>query len=225
MPVDGKTRKDAWAIVEEFTEGESLRRHMLAVEAGMRGYARMLGEDEETWSLVGLLHDFDYEKYQGPNGHPFVGVQILDKRGWPREVRRAILSHANYTGVPRETRMEKALYAVDELTGFLVACAMVRPSKSFKDLTVASVKKKMKDKSFCAAIDREELKNAAVELGIAFDKHIENVIKFLTPIEGQLGLGAAAAKKEPAPAGKPPTAKRTAPAAKKTARPARKKSR
>jgi putative nucleotidyltransferase with HDIG domain len=194
MPVDGKTRKDAWAIVEEFTDSENLRRHMLAAEAGMRGYARIFGEDEEKWGLVGLLHDFDYEKYQGPNGHPFVGVQILDKRGWPREVRRAILSHADYTGVPRETRMEKTLYAVDELSGFLVACVIVRPSKSFKDLTVASVKKKMKDKSFCAAVDREDLKRAAVDLGIAFDKHVENVIKFLAPIEEELGLGAAAGK-------------------------------
>ena len=197
MPVDGKTRKDAWAIVEEFTDSENLRRHMLAAEAGMRGYARLFSEDEEKWGLVGLLHDFDYEKFQGPNGHPFVGVQILDKRGWPREVRRAILSHANYTGVPRETRMEKALYAVDELTGFLVACAMVRPSKSFKDLTVASVKKKMKDKSFCAAVDREDLKRAAADLGIAFDKHVENVIKVLAPIEGELGLGEAADKEAP----------------------------
>jgi putative nucleotidyltransferase with HDIG domain len=194
MPVDGKTRKDALAIVEEFTDSENLRRHMLGVEAGMRGYARLFGEDEEKWGLVGLLHDFDYEKYQGPNGHPFVGVQILDKRGWPREVRRAILSHADYTGVPRETRMEKTLYAVDELTGFLVACAMVRPSKSFKDLTVASVKKKMKDKSFCAAVEREDLKRAAVDLGIAFDKHVENVIKFLAPIEQELGLGATSEK-------------------------------
>lgn len=203
MPVDGNTREEAWAIVEEFTDGENLRRHMLAVEAGMRGYARMFGEDEEKWGLVGLLHDFDYEKYQGPNGHPFVGVQILDKRGWPREVRRAILSHANYTGVPRETRMEKALYAVDELTGFLVACAMVRPSKSFKDLTVASVKKKLKDKTFCAAVDREELKQAAAELGVAFDKHVENLVKFLAPIEAQIGLGAAAEEKPIGPARKP----------------------
>jgi putative nucleotidyltransferase with HDIG domain len=201
MPVIGKTRADAWAIVTEFTDSENLRRHMLAAEAAMRGYARLLGEDEEMWGAVGLLHDFDYEKYQGPNGHPFVGVQILDKRGWPREVRRAILSHADYTGVPRETKMEKALYSVDELSGFLMACAMVRPSRSFADLTVASVKKKMKDKSFCAPIDREELKKGATEIGVPFDKHLENVIKFLAPIERELGLGAAA-DSSPKPAAK-----------------------
>ena len=201
MPVNEKTREDAWAIVTEFTDGENLRRHMLAAEAAMRGYARLFGENEEMWGIVGLLHDFDYEKYQGPNGHPFVGVQILDKRGYPREVRRAILSHADYTGVPRETRMEKALYAVDELSGFLMACAMVRPSRSFADLTVASVKKKTKDKSFCAPIDREELKRGATDLGLAFDKHVENMIKFLTPIEEKLGLGAAASS-APEPAAK-----------------------
>lgn len=198
------TREDAWAIVKEFTDGEGLRRHMLAVEAGMRGYAKQLGEDVEMWGSVGLLHDFDYEKYQGPNGHPFVGVQILDKRGWPREVRRAILSHADYTGVPRETSMEKALYAVDEMSGFLMACAMVRPSRSFSDLNVASVKKKMKDKSFCAAIDREELKKGAAEFGVTLDKHIENMIKFLAPIEDLLGLGAAASAPAEAPAAKKP---------------------
>ena len=197
MPVNEKTREDAWAIVTEFTDSENLRRHMLAAEAGMRGYARLFGENEEMWGIVGLLHDFDYEKFQGPNGHPFVGVQILDKRGYPREVRRAILSHADYTGVPRETQMEKALYAVDELSGFLMACAMVRPSRSFADLNVASVKKKMKDKSFCAPIDREELKSGASDLGIPFDKHVENMIKFLAPIEVKLGLGAAAATPEP----------------------------
>jgi putative nucleotidyltransferase with HDIG domain len=220
MPVNGKTRKDAWAIVTEFTDSENLRRHMVAVEAAMRGYARQFGEDEETWGLVGLLHDFDYEKFQGPNGHPFVGVQILDKRGWPRDVRRAILSHADYTGVPRETRMEKALYAVDEMSGFLVACAMVRPSRSLTDLNVASVKKKMKDKSFCAAIEREELKHGATDLGIALDKHIENVIGFLAPIEKELGLGAAAAAPR-ADAAKTKSAKPAPKTAAKTKAPAK----
>jgi predicted hydrolase (HD superfamily) len=167
---------------------------MLAVEAAMRGYAAQFGEDIETWGMVGLLHDFDYEKHQGPNGHPFVGVQILDKQGYPREFRRAILSHADYTGVPRESRMEKALYAVDELCGFLVACAMVRPSRSFSDLSVPSVKKKLKDKGFCAPVDREELERGAKDLGIPFDKHVQNVIRFLEPVEKDLGLG------EPKPA-------------------------
>jgi putative nucleotidyltransferase with HDIG domain len=221
MAVDGKSRKEAWEIVTEFTDGENLRRHMLGVEAAMRGYARMFDEDEEKWGLVGLLHDFDYEKYQGPNGHPFVGVQILDKRGWPRDVRRAILSHANYTGVPRESMMEKALYAVDDLTGFLVACAMVRPSKSFADLSVASVKKKMKDKSFCAPVDREDLKEAAADLGIAFDKHVENVIKFLRPVEAELGLGEAAAE-EAAPSPKPAKSPKPARSAKPPAKKAKK---
>ncbi|HKY61135.1 MAG TPA: HD domain-containing protein [Gemmatimonadota bacterium] len=194
MAVDGKTREDAWRLVKEHTESPSLRAHMLAVEAAMRGYAEQFGEDVETWGMVGLLHDFDYEKHQGPNGHPFVGVQILDKQGYPREFRRAILSHADYTGVPRESRMEKALYAVDELCGFLVACAMVRPSRSFSDLSVPSVKKKLKDKSFCAPVDRGELERGAKDLGIPFDKHIQNVIRFLQPVEKHLGLG------EPKPA-------------------------
>jgi putative nucleotidyltransferase with HDIG domain len=189
MAVKGKTRQDAWRLVTEHTDSENLRAHMLAVEAAMRGYADHFDEDVETWGMVGLLHDFDYEKHQGPNGHPFVGVQILDKQGYPREFRRAILSHADYTGVPRESLMEKALYAVDELSGFLVACALVRPSRSFGDLSVQSVKKKMKDKSFCAAVDRGELQRGAKELGVPFDKHVENVIRFLEPIEEELGLG------------------------------------
>lgn len=194
MPVNGKTRADAWALVVEHTDSENLRAHMLAVEAAMSGYADQFGEDPELWGMVGLLHDFDYEKNQGPNGHPFVGVQILDKLGYPREFRRAILSHADYTGVPRESKMEKALFAVDDLTGFLIGCALVRPSRSFGDLKVSSVKKKMKDKAFCAAIEREELKRGAKDLGVPFDKHVTNVISFLEPIEASLGLGTAAAK-------------------------------
>jgi len=194
MPVQGKTRADAWALVVEHTDSESLRSHMLAVEAAMSGYAEQLGEDSELWGMVGLLHDFDYEKNQGPNGHPFVGVQILDKLGYPREFRRAILSHADYTGVPRDSKMEKALFAVDDLSGFLIGCVLVRPSRSFGDLEVKSVKKKMKDQAFCAAIDREELKRGAKELGVPFDKHVTNVISFLEPIEHKLGLGTAAAK-------------------------------
>src|SRR5688500_14472784 len=134
MPVYGKTREEAWTVVTEFTDSESLRAHMLAVEAAMRGYAKKFGEDPEEWGALGLLHDFDYEKFPGDNGHPFVGVQILDKRGWSRDFRRAILSHADYTGVPRESRMEKALFACDELCGFIVACALVRPSRSLSDL-------------------------------------------------------------------------------------------
>ncbi len=189
MPVDGKTRDDAWELVTEYTDGEGLRAHMLAVEAAMRGYAKKFGEDEDWWGILGLVHDFDYEKHQGENGHPFVGVQILDKKGFPREFRRAILSHADYTGVPRESLAEKALYACDELSGFLVACALVRPSRSFKDLTVASVKKKLKDKGFAAACSREDIQRGADDLGVPLDKHIENVISYLKPVEDQLGLG------------------------------------
>ena len=191
MPVDGKTREDAWDLVTEYTDSESLRAHMLAVEAAMRGYAKKFGEDEDWWGILGLVHDFDYEKHQGENGHPFVGVQILDKKGFPREFRRAILSHADYTGVPRESLAEKALYACDELSGFLVACALVRPSRSFKDLTVASVKKKLKDKGFAAAVSREDIQRGADDLGVPLDKHIENVISFLKPVEDRLGLGKA----------------------------------
>jgi putative nucleotidyltransferase with HDIG domain len=194
MAVTGKTREDAWHLVTEYTDSESLRAHMLSVEAAMRGYAKIFNEDVETWGMVGLLHDFDYEKHQGPNGHPFVGVQILDKRGFPREFRRAILSHADYTGVPRESKMEKALYAVDELCGFLIACVLVRPDRSFRELTVPSVKKKMKEKSFCAAVEREDLTRGAKELGVPFDKHVENVIRFLAPVEKDLGLGKPARK-------------------------------
>lgn len=189
MPVDGNTREDAWALVTEYTDSESLRAHMLAVEAAMRGYARKFDEDEEWWGLLGLVHDFDYEKHQGENGHPFVGVQILDKKGYPRDFRRAVLSHADYTGVPRESKAEKALYACDELCGFLVAVALVRPSKSFKDMKLSSVKKKLKDKSFAAAVSREDIEKGAKDLGVPLDDHIKNVISFLAPVEEELGLG------------------------------------
>lgn len=198
MGVTGKTREDAWNLVVEHTDSANLRAHMLAVEAAMRGYAKTLGEDADKWGMVGLLHDFDYEKHQGPNGHPFVGVQILDKAGYPREIRRAILSHADYTGVPRESKMEKALFSVDELTGFLIACVLVRPSKSFEDLSVKSVRKKLKDKAFAAAVSREELEQGAADLGVPFDKHIENVIGFLRAAEESLGLGSAYKEKETA---------------------------
>lgn len=197
MPVDGKTREDAWALVTEYTESESLINHMLAVEAAMRGYARKLGEDEDEWGILGLVHDFDYEKFPGENGHPFTGVQILDKKGFPREFRRAVLSHADYTGVPRESKMEKALFACDELCGFLVAVALVRPSKSFRDMKLKSVKKKLKDKSFAANVSREDIAQGAKHLGVPLDEHIENVIGFLAEVEEELGLGEAY-EKEPA---------------------------
>jgi putative nucleotidyltransferase with HDIG domain len=191
-------RAEALALMHEHTESPSLRQHMLAVEAAMRAYAVKAGEDPEAWGLVGLLHDFDYEKY--PNhehspteGHPAWGVRLLQEKGVAEPVCRAILGHGNYTGVPRDTAMAHTLYAVDELCGFLVACALVRPSRSFGDLEVASVKKKLKDKAFARGVNRDDVTQGAAELGVPLDEHIGFVIQALRPVEGALGLGTAAA--------------------------------
>jgi putative nucleotidyltransferase with HDIG domain len=170
---------------------------MYAVEAAMRAYARKLGEDEETWGVVGLLHDFDYERYPNANRspsdeHPTEGSKILAARGYPEPLRRAILAHASYTGVPRDTPLARTLYAVDELCGFLVACALVRPSRSLADLEVPSVKKKLKDKAFARNVNRDEIRQGAEELGVPLDDHILFVIQALRPIEAELGLGVAA---------------------------------
>jgi putative nucleotidyltransferase with HDIG domain len=188
-------RDDALALMHEYTESEALRAHMYAVEAAMRAYARQYGEDEESWGLVGLLHDFDYEKH--PNAerrpdaeHPTFGVGILRARGLPEPMLEAILGHAAYTGVPRTSLMARTLFAVDELCGFLVACALVRPSKSLADLEVKSVKKKLKDKAFARGVNREEVVQGAEELGVPLDEHIRFVIEALRPVEGRLGLGA-----------------------------------
>lgn len=188
------TRDEALALMHEYTPSEALRRHMYAVEAAMRAYARKSGEDEESWGLVGLLHDFDYEKYPNANRspteeHPSHGVGVLRQKGLPEPMCRAILGHAAYTGVPRETPMAKTLFAVDELCGFLVACALVRPSKSLKDLEVASVKKKLKDKAFARGVNREEVNQGQTELGVPMDEHIQFVLEALRPMEQQLGLG------------------------------------
>ncbi len=188
------TRDEALAIVREHTQSESLRRHMLAVEAVMRAYARKYGEDEEAWGLAGLLHDFDYERFPNPErapaeGHPSWGVRLLRERGLPEPICRAILGHADYTGVPRDTLMARALYAVDELCGFLVACALVRPSRSLADLEVASVKKRLKDRRFAAGVSREDVARGAEELGVPFEKHVAFAIAALRPIESELGLG------------------------------------
>ncbi len=180
------TREEAMAILTEYTKSESLLKHAFAVEAAMRAYARKFGEDEEKWGVVGLLHDFDYEKY--PDEHPMKGGEILKEKGVPEEIRIAILGHANFSGVPRETLMAKALYAVDELCGFLIAVALVRPSKSIGEVKVKSVKKKLKDKSFAAKVNREEIKEGAEELGIPFEEHVEFVVKALSGIAPQLGL-------------------------------------
>jgi putative nucleotidyltransferase with HDIG domain len=188
-------RDEALRLMQEYTASDALRKHMYAVELAMRAYARKEGADEDAWGLVGLLHDFDYERY--PNAarspteeHPSHGVGVLRQRGLPEESCRAILGHAAYTGVPRETPMAKTLFAVDELCGFLVACALVRPSRSLKDLEVASVKKKLKDKAFARGVNREEVHQGAAELGVPLDGHIQFVLEALRPAEQTLGLGA-----------------------------------
>jgi len=188
------SRADALALMHEYTESDALRKHMYAVEAAMRASARRAGEDEEMWGIVGLLHDFDYERW--PNDarsataeHPSEGVRILEARGYPEPVRRAILGHASFTGVPRDTAMAHALYGVDELCGFLVACALVRPSRSLADLEVSSVKKKLKDKAFARGVSRDEVRQGAEELGVPLEEHIQFVIEALRPVERELGLG------------------------------------
>jgi putative nucleotidyltransferase with HDIG domain len=187
-------RAEALRLMHEHTASPSLRQHMLAVEAAMRAYARHYGEDPDAWGLVGLLHDFDYERY--PNAahsateeHPSWGVRLLRERGLPEASCRAILGHASYTGVPRDSRMAQALFAVDELCGFLVACALVRPSRSLSDLEVSSVKKKLKDKAFARGVSREEVQQGAAELGVPLEGHIQFVILALRPVEDALGLG------------------------------------
>ena len=172
-------RTDALDLLHEFTESESLRKHAYAVEAAMRAYARKFGEDEEEWGMVGLLHDFDYEKYPTAEEHPFVGNRILEERGWPERIRRAIMSHADYTGVARESMMEKTLFAVDELCGFILAVSYVRPDRKIDGMEARSVKKKMKDKGFARAVSREDLLVGAQLLGIPFDEHVQFVIDAL----------------------------------------------
>jgi len=188
------TREEALQLMQEHTASPSLRQHMLAVEAAMRAYAGKHGADVEAWGVVGLLHDFDYEKYPNAehsptDGHPAWGVQLLRERGVSDEQCRAILAHATYSGVPRDTLMAKTLFAVDELCGFLVACALVRPSKSFSDLEVSSVKKKLKDKAFARGVNRDEVRQGAEELGVPLEEHIAFVIQALRPAEAALGLG------------------------------------
>jgi predicted hydrolase (HD superfamily) len=182
------SRADALALMRKFTQSESLRKHMLAVEAAVRGYARRFGEDENDWGVVALLHDFDYERWPDQANHPFRGVDILKEKGYPEWVTRAILSHADYSGVPRESRLEHTLFACDEMSGFVTAAALVRPSKSVLDLEAASVMKRMKDKAFARAVPREDLRRGAEELGLPLDEHIANVIAFLREQADALGL-------------------------------------
>jgi putative nucleotidyltransferase with HDIG domain len=182
------SRENAWALVAEHVESESLRKHLLAVEAAVRGYARLWGEDEEAWGFVALVHDFDYEQYPDRENHPFRGVEILKSLGYPEWVTRAILSHADYSGVGRESRLEHTLFACDEMASFVIAAALVRPSKSVLDLEAPSVIKRMKDKAFARAVPREDLRKGAEEIGLPLDQHITNVIGFLRERASELGL-------------------------------------
>ncbi len=184
-------RDEAWQIVAEYTASDSLRKHMLSVEAAMRAYAPRFGGEVDLWSIVGLLHDFDYERYPAVavEGHPVVGSKILREHGVSEEIIRCILSHATeVTGVERVTPMEKALYACDELTGLITATALVRPSKNLADVTVSSIKKKWKDKAFAAGVDRAEIEHAAADLGVPLDEHIGIVLSAMQAIAPTLGL-------------------------------------
>jgi predicted hydrolase (HD superfamily) len=182
------SREAAWALVTEYTQSESLRKHMLAVEAAVRGYARLWGEPEEDWAIVGLLHDFDYERFPDQENHPYRGVEVLQAQGYPDWVTRAILSHADYSGVPRESRLEHALYACDEMSGFVTACALVRPSKSVLDLEASSVVRKMKDKAFARAVSRDDMRRGAEEIGLPLQEHVAIVIIFMRDRADALGL-------------------------------------
>jgi predicted hydrolase (HD superfamily) len=185
---DPLSRDAAWALLTEWTKSESLRKHALAVEAAVRGYARKLGGNEDEWGLVGLLHDFDYERYPTLDNHPFRGCEELQRRGYPEWVTRAILSHAQYSGVPRESPLEKSLFACDEMAGFVTAASLVRPSKSVLDLEASSVIKRMKDKAFAKGVSRDDLRQGAEELGLPLDEHVTNVITFLRERADSLGL-------------------------------------
>ncbi len=181
-------REEALSIVREYVKNENLVRHMLAVEAAMRFYAQKLGADPDEWGLAGLLHDFDWEVHPTLEEHPTAGAPILRERGVPETIVRAILSHADHTGIPRQTTMEKALFACDEITGLITAVALVRPSRSLHDLTAKSVKKKWKDKSFAAGANRDEIAKGAEEFGIDLWEHVDNVIQAMRTIAADLAL-------------------------------------
>ena len=190
---DLPSRDQALALLHEYTQSDSLRKHMLAVEAAMRAYAAKFGEDAERWGLAGLIHDFDYERYPNAEhspteGHPAHGVRLLREHGWPEDILQAILGHGTYTGVARETRMAKALFAVDELTGLVTATALVRPSKSIHEVDARSVKKKMKDKGFARGINRDDVLLGAQELGVDLDEHIQFVVDAMRGSADALGL-------------------------------------
>ncbi len=182
------SREAAWNLLCEYTTGESLRKHALAVEAAVRGYARRFGEDEEAWAAVALLHDFDYERYPDAENHPYRGAEILREKGYPEWFVRAVLSHADYTGVTRESLLERVLFACDEMAGFITAAALVRPSKSVLDLEASSVIKRMKDKAFARAVKRDDLKAGAEVLDIPLAEHITTVIEAMRDRAEELGL-------------------------------------
>lgn len=188
MSDEAITREETWELLTEFTQSESLRKHALAVEAAMRHYAEHYGEDVEHWGRIGLIHDFDYEKYPSAEDHPYRGAEILRERGWPENDIQCVMSHADYTGVPRDTRMAKALFAVDELCGFITAVALVRPSKKIAEVEVKSVKKKMKQKAFAAQVNRDDFGRGAELLGLELDPHINHVLTALKGIADELGL-------------------------------------
>jgi putative nucleotidyltransferase with HDIG domain len=181
-------RDAALALLREYTQKPGLIGHALAVEAAMRAYARKLGGDEHAWGLVGLLHDFDYERWPTAEEHPYKGAEVLKEHGYPEWFRKAVLSHAPYTGVTRDTPLEKALFASDELTGFLVACALVTPRKSLHDVKVKSVRKKMKSKAFAASVNRDDIRAGAEQLGVDLNEHIEFVLEAMRGIADELGL-------------------------------------
>jgi len=181
-------RDDAWRLLNEYTKSDSLLKHAMAVEAAVRGYARSFGENEDEWGIVGLLHDFDYERWPTPEDHPFRGCEILREHGYPEWVTRAILSHADYSGVPRESRLEKTLWGCDEMAGFVTAASLVRPSRSILDLEPSSVMKRMKDKAFARAVKRDDLRKGAEDLGLPLEEHIGNVIAFMRERADALGL-------------------------------------
>ena len=198
--MSGQSRESAWGLLIEYTQSESLRKHAKAVEACMRAYAMKLAQEqafdaagaaelEQKYSVTGLLHDFDYERFPTPEQHPYVGNRILEERGYPEDIRRAIMSHADYTGVKRQTHMEKVLFACDELAGFITATALVKPSKSLAEVDAKSIRKKMKDKAFARSVSRDDIVNGAADLGIDLDQHIAFCIEAMQKIAGELGLG------------------------------------
>ena len=182
------SREKAWALLTEFTQNENLQKHALAVEAAVRGYARQFGEDDVAWGVTALLHDFDYDRYPDLADHPFKGAEILRERGYPEWLVRAVLSHADHTGVARETRLEHTLFACDEMAGFVTAAALIRPSRSLLDLEAKSVVKRMKEKAFARAVNRDDLRRGAEEIGVPLEEHVASVIAFMREQTDALGL-------------------------------------